>query len=353
VHKRFFGYFCRQTCLLNKRVKIFLNYFVGPLLFAWVCISLYREIQQQKDVDQSWETIKASVRGPNQLKLIAVLLLMLVNWGIEARKWQVLVRSIEKISLLKAFKAVFSGQSLAVNTPNRIGEFVGRVVYLDEGHRLKGIALTIVGSLSQTIVTLLAGVIGMFLMKEDITGAINDILTEVGFMTRFSNFSAIAYEIIFYGVFITVAVLLIVYFELSWLTKLLERLPFVHRYSYLIEKLEDLHWRELTRILALSVSRYVVFVVQFILLLQFFEVHIPFWQAAGLISVFFLVLAVVPTISSIELSLRGVAAVALFGIVSTNTLGIIYTAGGIWFINLIIPALMGSLFILGIKLYKR
>jgi hypothetical protein len=297
--------------------------------------------------------IRASITGPNQFKLIIVLLMMLVNWGIEARKWQVLVRSIERISLFKAFKAVFSGQSLAVNTPNRVGEFVGRVVYLDEGHRLKGIALTIVGSMSQTIVTLLAGLVGMFAMKETITGSIRHILAQVGFLSRLQSFSGIAYEIIFYGVLFTVAVLIVVYFELSWLVKILDRLPFVHRYSYLIEKLEDMHWRELTRILSLSVSRYVVFVVQFILLLQVFEVIIPFWEAAALVSVFFLVLAVVPTISSIELSLRGLAAAELFGLYSSNSLGIIATAAGIWVLNLIIPALAGSLFIFGIKLYKK
>lgn len=345
--------FLPQINVLNKRVKIFLNYFLGPVLFIWVSFSLYREIQQQKDLNQSWEMIKASLTGPNQFKIAVVVLLMFVNWGIEARKWQVLVRSIEKIPFLKAFKAVFTGQSLAVNTPNRIGEYVGRVVYLDEGHRLKGIALTIVGSLSQTIITLLAGVIGMLMMKSDIKESIRHILSKIGFLETLPTTTIIAYDIILYGVIFMVVILLIIYFELSWLTKLLERLPFVHRYSYLIEKLEDLHVVELTRILSLSITRYVVFVVQFILLLQVFEVEIPFWESAGLISVFFLVLAVVPTISSIELSLRGLAAVELFGILSSNKLGIIATAGGLWFINLIIPALVGSLFIFGIKLFKR
>ncbi len=345
--------FLPQINVLNKRVKIFLNYILGPVLFIWVSFSLYREIQQQKDLNQSWEMIKASLTGPNQFKIVVVVLLMFVNWGVEARKWQVLVRSIERISLLKAFKAVFTGQSLAVNTPNRIGEYVGRVVYLDEGHRLKGIALTIVGSLSQTIITLLAGVVGMFMMKNDIKESIRHILSKIGFLETLPKTTIIAYDIILYGVIFMVVILLIIYFELSWLTKLLERLPFVHRYSYLIEKLEELRWVELTRILSLSITRYVVFVVQFILLLQVFEVEIPFWESAGLISVFFLVLAVVPTISSIELSLRGLAAVELFGILSSNKLGIIATAGGIWFINLIIPALVGSLFIFGIKLFKR
>jgi len=281
------------------------------------------------------------------------MLLMFINWGIEARKWQVLVKVIEKISFLKAFKAVFSGQSLAVNTPNRIGEYVGRVVYLHEGNRLKGIALTIVGSLSQTIITLCAGLIGMMLMRDIVTGALTDILTKVGLLNDYPNLVPIVYEVIFFGVLGGVMIMLLIYFEMSWLTKLIERLPFVKKYSYLIEKLEDFHWKELTRILSLSITRYVVFIVQYILLLQVFEVNIPFWEAAGLVSVFFLVLAVVPTITSIELSLRGLAAMELFGLVSTNALGIIATAAGLWLINLIIPALAGSLFILSIKFFKK
>jgi len=297
--------------------------------------------------------IKASALGANGIKLLFVVVLMFLNWGIEARKWQVLVRVIEKISFRKAFKAVFSGQALAINTPNRVGEYVGRVVYLDEGNRLKGIALTIVGSLSQTIITLVAGLAGMYLMKATVTDAIKDILTSTRLIQRFPDFAPVAYEIIFYSVFAGVVVMLIVYYELSYLTRLFEKLPFVKRYSYLIEKLEDFHWKELTRILSLSFSRYVVFIVQFILLLQVFEVNIPFWEAAGLVSVFFLVLAVVPTITSVELGVRGYAAMELFGIVSANKLGIIATTAGIWVINLIIPALAGSIFILGIKLFKR
>ncbi len=315
--------------------------------------SLYREINNQKDLHQSWQLIKASAFGKNSWKLVAVVLLMFLNWGIESRKWQVLVRFIEQISFLRAFKAVFAGQSLAVNTPNRIGEYVGRVVYLHEGNRLKGLALIFVGSLSQTIITLLAGLAGLFWMKESVTNSLKTILTKVGLLEVYPGLVPMVYEVIFYGVLAVVLIMLVVYFELSWLTKLIERLPFVKKYSYLIEKLEDFHWKELTRILSLSVTRYVVFIVQYILLLQVFEVNIPFWQAAGLVSVFFLVLAVVPTISSIELSLRGIAAIELFGLVSTNTLGIIATTVGLWIINLIIPALAGSLFILSIKLFKK
>jgi hypothetical protein len=42
----------------------------------------------------------------------------------------------------------------------------------------------------------------------------------------------------------------------------------------------------------------------------------------------------------------------LFGLLSTNIAGIAFTAATIWIVNLIIPALAGSLFILGVKLFR-
>ena len=68
--------------------------------------------------------------GPQAWKLVLVILLMFVNWGIEAKKWQVLMSSIQKVSFLRAYRAIFSGQALAFNTVNRIGDFAGRAVFL-------------------------------------------------------------------------------------------------------------------------------------------------------------------------------------------------------------------------------
>ena len=67
----------------------------------------------------------------------------------------------------------------------------------------------------------------------------------------------------------------------------------------------------------------------------------------------FLALAIVPTIALAELGIRGKLSIYLFGLFSTNTLGIILTASTIWLINLIVPALAGSLFMVGIKLFKK
>ena len=83
------------------------------------------------------------------------------NWGLETKKWQILIKDLEQISFLKAYKAVFSGQAFALNTVNNLGEYVGRILFLREGNRLKAISLTMVGSLSQVLMTFIMGFIAL------------------------------------------------------------------------------------------------------------------------------------------------------------------------------------------------
>jgi MFS family permease len=328
---------------LNKKLKILLNYFVGPVLFVWLSYSIYRQVQQQGDVQQSWQLIRSAFSGPQLLKLLSVIALMFVNWGIEARKWQLLMSRIQNVSFGKAFRAVFSGQALGFNTLNRVGESAGRAIFLEEGNRLRGVVLSVVGSMSQIIVTFLTGLAALLYMRFNILGETRQI----------AGLSTIWLDGLIYLITIGIILFILVYFRLSWLVKLIEKIPFIAKHKFFVQKLEDFHWKELTRLLFLSISRYVVFVVQYVLLLQVFEVNIPWFDAASMVCVMFLVLAIVPTIALAELGFRGKISLQLFGLFSTNTVGIIATAAGIWIINLIIPAIAGSLFILGVRLFRN
>ncbi len=88
-------------------------------------------------------------------------MLAFVNWGIEARKWQLLIRHLQHVSYFVAFKSVLSGVTLSLNLPNRIGEYGGRILYIEQGNRIKAISLSIAGSMSQLIITLLMGCGGL------------------------------------------------------------------------------------------------------------------------------------------------------------------------------------------------
>lgn len=271
------------------------------------------------------------------------MLLMLFNWGIEALKWKILVKHIENISFSTAFKGILAGVSLAINTPNRVGEYFGRIIYLKEGNRLRAISLTIVGSISQLIITVIFGTFGLIFLRQFLSGTTNNLI----------GLSLLWIDIIIYGSIGVSVLLVLIYFRLSFLIRLVEKIPFVTKYVYFIQKLEDFEWKELSTILILSLFRYSVFIIQYVLLLQVFDVNIGLWQSCWLTFVMFLVMAVVPTIALAELGLRGQVSLLLYGILSTNTLGIVLTASGIWLINLVVPALAGSLFILSIKLFRN
>ena len=268
---------------------------------------------------------------------------MFCNWGLETRKWQLLIKGIQTISFGRAFRAIFSGQAFAINTLNNVGEYVGRVLYLKEGNRLRAIAVTVVGSISQIIVTLVMGLSGLLYMKIYLLNSEH----------LLKDLSVFWLDGLIFALSSGTVALIMLYYGLSWVTKTIEKIPFVAKYAFYIQKVEDFHWKELTRILVLSFVRYVVFVVQYLLLLQVFEVEANWVPLAWLVCVMFLVLAIVPSIALAELGLRGKVSIILLGLVSVNTIGIIATATAIWFINRVVPALAGSLFILGIKLFKK
>ncbi len=149
------------TSRQNKNIRVFINYFLGPVLFIWLSYSIYHQLQQQPDLEKSWQHIRESFNSGMIWNLAAVLVLMLVNWIIETFKWKLAVQKIQEVGFFTAFKAVLSGVSFSVTTPNRVGEYLGRVLYMNEGNRLKAISLTITGSISQLIVTLLMGLSGI------------------------------------------------------------------------------------------------------------------------------------------------------------------------------------------------
>lgn len=324
---------------LNKNIKIFLNYFLGPLLFIWLSYSIYRQIVRQPHIETSWMHIKASFGSSKIMYLLLVFLLMFVNWGIEARKWQLSVASICRVPFMQAFKAILSGVSFSVTTPNRIGEYFGRMLYLPEGHRLKSISVTLVGSLSQLLTTFFCGIIGVMALKT--------VLIEEGLL------SEITYRFVVAALTLFIIVLALFYFRIAIIEHLLEKWMKNSRYLYLVESLQTFNVQLLVRILLLSFLRYLVFVVQYYLLFQLFNVQLTAVLVGSLVSILFLAMAIIPTIALVEVGLRGEISLRLMGMFTANSLGVGLTSVTIWFINLIMPAIVGSMLFLSIKVFKR
>ena len=139
------------------------------------------------------------------------------------------------------------------------------------------------------------------------------------------------------------------YFRLSWIIKCVDKLPGHNRFTYLIKALEDFDISLLFKLLCLSALRFVVFIIQYYLLFHLFGVNVSWENIFWAVSVSFLVMAVIPTIAIVELVQRGKVMTTIMALFTTNDLGVGFTTAGIWLINLILPAIIGSLLFLGMK----
>ena len=326
----------------RKNIKIIFKYIIAPLLGAWLFYSLYKQIKGQPDLQQSIDLIKEAPFGKQAWKFWFVIALVFVNWGFEAKKWQVLLRTLQPVSFFTAYKSVLSGVTLSINTPNRIGEYGGRILYVQEGKRIKAISLSIAGSISQLIITLVMGCCGLIYI----------IFYQADSHTLVMGLPAFWLKTLLFLSACATAIIVLFYFRLSWLIKLIEKIPAAAKYVQYISVLDNFNAKLLLRLLFLSFLRYIVFVIQYILLLQVLDVSILWINGFWIISILFLVLAIVPSFAIADLGIRGKFSTELLSFYSTNTVGIIGTTFGIWFINLFIPALAGSLLILGIKFFK-
>jgi hypothetical protein len=328
---------------LGKNIKILFNYILGPLLGAWLFYSLYKQIKAQPHLQDSIDLIKQAPLGEEAFKFWIVIILVFANWGLEARKWQLLMKQLEPTKYFLAFKAVLSGVTLSLNMPNRIGEYGGRILYAKEGNRIKAISLSIAGSMSQLIITLLMGCVGLLFLINTQQFNVNSIMGLSFFWIKIFLFLTAGAAFI----------LLFIYFRISWLIKIIERIPAFVKYASYISVLENFHAKVLLRLLSLSLVRFMVFVIQYILLLQVLDVEINLVQGFCVISILFLVLAIIPSFAIADLGIRGKFSVELLTLYSANTVGIIGTTFGIWFINLFIPAIAGSILILSTKIFKE
>lgn len=325
---------------LNKNIKIILNYVVGPLLFCLLAYSIYQQILRQPNWKQSLQQIVQSFNSTSVFQLTLVIALLFVNWGIEALKWQKVIGKIQPIRWIQCLKAIFTGTTLAFFTPNRMGEYLGRVLYIEPGKRGQAISLTLVCSMAQLLVTLWLGIAGMLMIRGDLVSNIGES-------------SSIWLNSILYFAGIGVVFLTLLYFKLSWVIRLIERIPRIEQFVRYVRVLDNFNATILWQILSLSLIRYLVFIAQYYLLFKVFEVQLTGWQVFWAVSVVFLVLAIVPTIALVtELGVRWKTSIEVIQLFSANLVGIMATSLAIWIINLVIPALIGSLLILNIRLFR-
>jgi hypothetical protein len=288
--------------------------------------------------------------GSEKILAAIIFVLMFLNWGTEASKWKYLIDRIEKISFFQAFKAILTGITISTFTPNRVGEFFGRAFILRKAQPVSAIILTIVGSMSQLLVTVIAGTLSLLFLLPKLVPASN-------YWPGFAIPGLVAFAIL-----INVG-LVIVYLNVGALRPLAryflkKHWRKVYRYISVLSRVQS---GELLKVLLFSSVRYIIFFSQFYLALRLFGVGLSLMEALMLLPVIYLALAIIPTIALTELGVRGSVAIyvistylVLQGAVAENIDSAILSAATfIWIVNLALPALAGTFFVFNLRFFRR
>jgi hypothetical protein len=263
-------------------------------------------------------------------------MMVFLNWGLETTKWRLLIKRIEDMRWFKAFEAVISGITISIFTPNRVGEFAARIFYLKSNHRIKGILISVIGSISQLCVTL---VVGSFCFTY--------------FLLLHQQFNSIEKALIVTCPLLLSTFMILVYYNMDILRSLLLKLNKGRKTRIYLNVFTFYNAGQLTRVLFLSIVRFLVFSAQYYLLFLFFDIRVSVAESFMLSSSIFFVLALIPTIAFAELGIRGATALYFLSPYTANELSVLASSYALWCINLAIPALVGLFFIPQLNFFKK
>jgi len=270
------------------------------------------------------------------ITLSVVALLMLVNWLLESLKWQYLSRKLVFISVWEAIEAVFCGLTWAIFTPNRIGEYGGRVMFLPNRKRIHGVFAMAVGAFAQNLITNVVGV-----------------LASLWFVYYFFDLNAWLYLGIVALSLVYLVIFLVFYFHIKWLVNWLDRILFIkkyHRFFYIMGRYKS---NELIVVIGYSLARFFVFSFQYYLVIHLLLPTIPFVHMIMTVFVFIFIQSALPSLDLLDIGVRSFTAAHLFLYITNQQIAIIAAVSSIWLINLIIPAIMGSVFVFKLKFFDR
>lgn len=306
-------------------------------LAAWFIY--HKFLTKNNDLQEFGIKVSKLTRGQVIGTLTAVSILMMLNWTLEALKWQYVSRKLINISIWKALESVFCGLTWAIFTPNRVGEYGGRIMFLPNRKRIHGLFAMAVGSLGQNLITNILGLTGtlwfIYTYKEQM---------HIGALF----FWCIVVLVVFFLFLLT-----LFYFNIEWMVSLLSRIKFIKKYERFFNIMARYDTDELLNILWYSVARFAVFTMQYYLLIHLLLPQLGLLTIVMMVFTFLIIQSALPSLDIFDIGVRSFTATSLFAYVTNEQLAVVACVSIIWLINLIIPAVIGCFFVLKLKFFDR
>jgi len=322
--------------LLTRSAKKILSFSIKALVIALAYVFIYKSVSNKAELQQFKNLLQTVDQNKVYVTMSAVVLLMLLNWLLEAFKWKYLTRRLQRMTIWRSIAAVFCGLTWAIFTPNRLGEYGGRILYLPPSKRGYGVFTMAVGSFGQNVVTNVVGATAL-----------------MWFVFSFLHLNVWVLILLTLLAVSLAAIMLACFFNIKWLAVLLNKIKFMHQYERFFNIIAKYRKRELATVMLFCVSRFAVFSSEYYLVINLLLPQLSIFPTLMMVFNMFFIQSALPTLDLVDVGLRGMTAATFFSYITSQKLAVIACVSSIWFINLIIPAIIGSVFVLKIRFFDR
>lgn len=302
-----------------KRVSLLKSNQNRKNFFVFLKVSLFLAVLgiiywQIRNFDpEAWSEFKLI----RPISLITALILVTTNIWLAYLKWSLTVDIVSNDSTRSTrVQSFFAGLVTGMLTPNMIGNFIGRAYYFEKKARSNIILLTLLSNYGQFLASLTFGWLAILFLGE---------------LLIFKDA-----ENLFVWLGIGIIVSYFIYYFIDKLLLLIKKKSYAESFRM---ALENHRWFR-TKILGISLLRFVVFTIQFSLVLNAFGEPITVSTILAIWQVY-LILMIVPSLFLGKVGVRESVALFVLTSIGMNEYAILFSSLIIWTINSLFPALLG------------
>ncbi len=263
------------------------------------------------------------------LPLISLQIILLsINILSESYKWKLLISPVQNFSLKKSVQMVLAGFTSAIFTPGKLGEPIGRNLFLKQKQWITSAALNYFGGIIQNAVIFTIAFISSFVLY-----------------TRYNllwSRKIIVYSCIILGILFLTTLIVMVFKtnikSLLYKSKILEKMILIKKAVF------SLSFQKIILILIFNIFRYFVFSSQLFIMFYYYNNEQINTDLIFLIPIYYMGITILPSFMLIDLGVRNSVALFLFTNSSLNAITTMLCVSTLWVINQGVPSLLGSYF---------
>jgi hypothetical protein len=310
----YFRYFAVMIPIPHK-AKQFGVFIIKLLIVTAAFYFIYDQLAHNDKLD--WSKFQALLKEKSSvLGILFLFAFSVANRFLEILKWQNLVSFLKPISLGESTKQVLGALTAGIFTPNGLGEYAGKALYFDKKKTRKIIFLNLICNGIQMILTIIFGTFGLFILGYW-KWALAIIIISAVFL--FASF--LSKEITFKG----------------------------YSIEKILKKINEIPKRIHQKNTVLALCRYLVFSHQYYFLFLAFDVDLPYLTMMASIAAVYFLASSLPSFQFLDFAVKGSVAVFFFGKLGVNEWIVVFISTLMWFLNVVLPVVIGSYYVLKFK----